>query len=216
MERTFLLGIAGGTGSGKTTVARQIAAGVGEKWVLLIEEDAYYRDLSHLPPEERAQVNFDHPQALDFDLLRRHLEQLRAGQAIERPVYDFATHTRRPETLRLEPRPLILVEGILVLAEPRIREVLDLKLFVDAPADLRFLRRLQRDLAERGRTVESVIAQYLATVRPMHEQFVEPSRQYADLVLPGDRPNAQALALVVAHLRTWLQGESASCPEMSA
>jgi len=196
----MVIGLAGGTGSGKTTLARGLVEALGAETVVWLEQDAYYRDLSHLPPADRARVNFDHPAALDVDLLAAHLRQLAAGQPIARPRYDFTTHTRRPETDRLTPRPVVLLEGHLILAEPRIRRWLDLKVFVEADPDLRFIRRLRRDLEERGRTLESILTQYLTTVRPMHQQFVEPSRRFADLILSGEGPVAAGVEQILAKL----------------
>lgn len=203
----MVIGIAGGTGSGKTTVAHRIRDGVGASWVTLLPQDAYYRDLSHLPAEERAQVNFDHPQAVDLDLLAAHIERLVEGQPVDRPVYDFATHTRRRETERVEARPVVLVEGILIFSEPRLRELQDLRIFLEADPDVRFIRRLQRDVRERGRSWEGVIEQYLATVRPMHLEFVEPSRRHAHIILPEAGDNEGGMGLVVEWVRAWLRGK---------
>lgn len=197
----LVVGVAGGTGSGKTTFARQLAARLPPASVAMLDHDAYYRDLSELTLEARAAVNFDHPDALESDLLAAHLRTLRAGRPIAKPCYDFATHTRRPDTERIEPRPVVIVEGILVLAASEIRSELDLKLFVDAPADLRVLRRLQRDVAERRRSIDSVIAQYRTTTRPMHDAFVEPSRIHADLVVPALQQNPLALEIAADALR---------------
>ncbi len=201
MMPTMVIGVAGGTGSGKTTVAQRIVTAVGKENIAYLPHDAYYYDLSCLPPEERAARNFDHPDALENDLLLRHLQALRRGETIEMPVYDFKTHTRRPETISIGPHRLVLVEGILVFADARLREAMDLKIFVDTDADIRFIRRLQRDIAERGRTMASVIKQYLETVRPMHLEFVEPSKRYADIIIPEGGFNMAALDMVIAHLR---------------
>ncbi len=198
---TFIIGIAGGSGSGKTTLARLIMERIGPESIAFLPHDAYYRDFSHLPPEERLKVNYDHPDTLETSLLIRHLQELKAGRAVERPVYDFATHARRSETVRVEPRPIVLVEGILVLAEPELRKMFDLKLFVDTDPDIRFIRRLQRDIRERGRTVEMVIEQYLSTVRPMHLEFVEPSKRYADLIIPEGGLNTVALEVILSRIR---------------
>ncbi len=203
-----VIGVAGGTGSGKTTVAGVILDRVGAHRITLLPQDAYYRDLSHLPPAERAQMNFDHPDALEMDLMVEHLQMLRGWKPIEMPVYDFTTHTRRPETKHVEPNPVILVEGILVLADARLRELMDVKLYVDTDADVRFIRRLKRDIEERGRTMESVIHQYLTTVRPMHLEFVEPTKRYADVIIPEGGFNQVAMDMVVARLGELLQGES--------
>lgn len=205
MRLPFVIGIAGGSGSGKTTVAQQILQRIGEERIAFLQHDAYYKDLSHLPPEERARVNFDHPDALETELLIRHIQLLREGQAVQVPVYDFTTHTRLSQTITVEPRPLILVEGILVFVEKALREQFDLKIFVDTDADIRFIRRLQRDIRERGRSMDSVIQQYLTTVRPMHLEFVEPSKRYADVIIPEGGYNMPALEMVVAHLEAWLR-----------
>lgn len=180
----MIIGICGGTGSGKTTIARKIFETVGRSNVVLVEQDSYYRNLSDMPPDERNHANFDHPDSHDNELLANHIKRLKSGYPIEMPVYDFKTHTRSVETEHIEPKPVVLVEGILIFAEPRISELLDVKVFVDTPDDIRFIRRLKRDIAERGRTVDSVIAQYFATVRPMHYEFVEPSKRNADLIIP--------------------------------
>jgi len=199
--------VAGGTGSGKTTVAQEILQRVGAEHVAYIPHDAYYRDLSHLPPHLRAQVNFDHPDALETDLLIEHVRALKAGQAVEIPVYDFTTHTRTRRTRRVEPAPVILVEGILVLTEPRLRELFDAKLYVDTDSDVRFIRRLRRDIGERGRTVEAVCEQYLSTVRPMHLEFVEPSKRYADVIIPEGGFNEVAIEMVAARIRSLMEGQ---------
>jgi uridine kinase len=178
------MAVAGGTGSGKTTVAREILRRVGAEHIAYIPHDAYYRDLTHLPEHLRAQINFDHPDSLETELLIEHLMILKMGRAVDIPIYDFTTHTRTGQTRHVVPAPVVLVEGILVLAEPRLREQFDAKLYVDTDADVRFIRRLRRDLAERGRTVESVCEQYLSTVRPMHVEFVEPSKRHADVIIP--------------------------------
>ena len=177
---------------------------VGSERIVHLEQDEYYRDLSHLPMEERRKVNFDHPDALETDLFVAHLAQLQAGQAVESPICDFATYTRLDRTRRLEPRPVILVEGILILAEKSVRERLDIKVFVDTDADLRFIRRLMRDTAQRGRTPESVVQQYLATVRPMHLEFVEPSKRYADIIVPRGGDNRVAMEMIVSRVLTLL------------
>jgi uridine kinase len=185
----MFIGICGGTGSGKTTFARKIIETVGQESVILIEQDSYYRNLVDMPLDERHHANFDHPDAIDSDLLVNHLKRLKSGLAVEMPIYDFKSHTRSIETIRLEPRPVVILEGILIFAEPRILGLLDVKVFVDTPDDIRFIRRLQRDIIERGRTAESVIAQYYATVRPMHFEFVEPSKRHADIIIPeGGNP----------------------------
>lgn len=192
----LVIGIAGGSGSGKTTVAQAILQRVGPERIAFLQHDAYYKDLSGLPPIQRAEVNFDHPNSLETDLLIRHIEQLKIGQPVEVPIYDFAHHSRTAQTYTVQPRGVILVEGILIFVEPALRGICDVKIFVDTDSDLRFIRRLQRDIAERGRTTESVIKQYLATVRPMHLEFVEPSKKFASIVVPEGGMNAVAIDLL--------------------
>lgn len=185
----MIIGICGGTGSGKTTIARRITEAVGRKNVILLEQDSYYRNLEDMPLDERRQTNFDHPDSIDSEMLMNHLKRLKGANSIEMPVYDFKTHTRLRETEHLEPKPVVIVEGILIFSEARVLSLLDVRVFVDTPDDIRFIRRLERDITERGRTVESVIAQYRATVRPMHYEFVEPSKRHADLIIPeGGNP----------------------------
>jgi uridine kinase len=200
----FLIGVAGGTGSGKTTVAERLAAMVGARDLGLVKLDCYYRDCSELPFEERAAINYDHPDAFDWPLLMGHLADLRSGLPAPMPVYDFAQHLRTDEVTTVEPGPVVVVEGILVLFEARLRDLLDLKVYVDTDADVRFIRRLQRDVADRGRTPASVIDQYLTTVRPMHLQFVEPSKRYADVIVPHGGLNAPAFDMLVARVRSLL------------
>lgn len=200
-----VIGVAGGTASGKTTVVEAILARVGYDRIVVIPHDAYYRDMSHLPFEERKQLNFDHPDALETELLIEHLKALRRGEPVRIPVYDFTEHRRLPETRRVEPEPVVVVEGILVFAEPELREMMDVRIYVDTDPDLRFIRRLKRDMAERGRTVESVINQYLETVRPMHLEFVEPSKRYADIIIPEGGFNEVALDLVAARVESLLR-----------
>jgi len=197
---SLIVGVAGGTGSGKTTVVRSLVTALGPEQVALLEQDAYYRDMSHLPPQERAARNYDHPDAIDERLLVDHLRALKAGQPVEAPCYDFVNHRRLAETRHVEARRCVVVEGILVLATKSIRSALDLKLYVETDADIRFIRRLRRDIEERGRTVENVIAQWEATVRPMHLQFVEPSKRHADLIIPEGGYNIMALDVILAHL----------------
>ena len=201
----IVIAVAGGTASGKTTVATKILERVGAEHIACIPHDAYYRDLSHLPPSERERVNFDHPDSLETELLIKNLKALRAGRTVEIPVYNFTTHTRKQETRRVAPARVILVEGILVLAEPELRELFDVKLYVDSAADVRFIRRLRRDIEERGRTVESVCEQYLGTVRPMHLEFVEPSKRYADVIIPKGGFNEVAIDMVAARIRGMLE-----------
>ncbi len=198
--KPVLIGVAGGSGSGKTTVSQAILDQVGRDRIAFIQHDSYYRDRSTLPLEERARINYDHPDSLETDLLVRQLKRLREGRAIEVPQYDFAHHTRRVETQTVQAHPIILVEGILIFVDRALRELFDIKIFVDTDADLRFIRRLTRDIAERGRTMESVIDQYLETVRPMHLEFVEPSKRYADLIIPEGGFNTIAIDMVVARI----------------
>ncbi|NWJ45642.1 MAG: uridine kinase [Chloroflexi bacterium] len=180
----LVIGVAGGTGSGKTTVARHIVENIGISLVVHLQHDSYYKDLSHMPFEERTRVNYDHPDSLDNDLLYQHLLDLRAGKPILMPIYDFVQHNRLSEPVFMEPCPVIVVDGILLFTDKRIRDLMELKIFVDTDADLRFIRRLRRDIKERGRSVDSVIEQYLTTVRIMHQEFVEPTKRYADLIIP--------------------------------
>ncbi len=196
----LLLGVAGGTGSGKTTVARRILEAVGETRIAFLEMDSYYKDIEWGTDADLLHHNFDHPEALDVDLLVAHLEALRAGRAIEVPVYDFVRHRRTAETVRVGPEPVVMLEGILVLALPEVRRLMDFKIYVDTDADIRFIRRLRRDLEERGRDVEDVMRQYLGSVRPMHLEFVEPSKRWADVIIPEGGENVVALDMVVARL----------------
>ncbi len=200
----LIIGVAGGTGSGKTTVAQTIVERVGRERIAWVQHDAYYRDQGGKPFEERARVNYDHPDSLETELLIAQLKLLRSGQAIEAPVYDFATHTRRRETRHIDPHSIILVEGILILSDPALRQLFDVKIFVDTDADLRLIRRLQRDMAERGRTFESVINQYIDTVRPMHLEFVEPSKRYANVIIPEGGFNMVALEMIISRIRALL------------
>ncbi len=197
----MIIGICGGTGSGKTTVANRILATVSADEVIFLQQDSYYRNLNDMPLDYRQEVNFDHPDALDNDLLVKHIRRLKAGAGVELPIYDFKTHSRLAETRHVEPKPIIIVEGILIFADARLLEEMDIKIFVDTPDDIRFIRRLRRDLAERGRTVESVIEQYLATVRPMHMQFVEPSKRYADVIIPEGGHNLVSIDLISVKIR---------------
>ena len=202
----LLLGIAGGTGSGKSTIAANIASGLPEGSVTVIDHDAYYRDHSNVPFDEREKVNYDHPDALDNALLIQHLDQLRAGKTVEIPQYDFTNHTRRAETRTVVPTPLIVVEGILVFVEEAVRSRLDVKIFVDTDADIRVFRRIRRDLEKRGRSFQSIRDQYYRTVRPMHLQFVEPSKRWADLIIPEGGDNRVALDMILGKLRDVLSG----------
>jgi len=201
MKTPVIIGIAGGTGSGKTTVARSIYDRVGKDRIEWISHDSYYRNFDALTPEERHRINFDHPDSLETELLARHLDVLMKGSSVDVPVYDFTTHARKPdETHRVEPRKVVIVEGILVLAEAELRKRIDIKLFVDTPADIRFVRRLMRDIRSRGRSLESVVEQYMTTVRPMHEEFVEPSKRYADLIIPEGGENMVAIDAIISRV----------------
>ena len=205
MKTPVTIGIAGGTGSGKTTVARAIYDRVGSSRIEWISHDSYYRNFEGLSIDQRHKINFDHPDSLETELLVRHLDVLGKGSAVEVPLYDFAAHARRTETQRVEPRRVVIVEGILVLAEPELRKRIDIKLFVDTPADIRFMRRLMRDIQTRGRSLESVVHQYMTTVRPMHEEFVEPSKRYADLIIPEGGENQVALDAIIARVEHLLR-----------
>ena len=200
----IVIGLAGGTGSGKTTVANVILERVGAERIAYLPHDAYYRSLADLPPAQRDAINWDHPNALDTDLMIEQVTALKAGHPIELPVYDFMTYARTADTVRVQPQAIILVEGILIFADARLRRLFDMKIFVDTDADLRFIRRLRRDIAERGRTAESVIRQYLATVRPMHLEFVEPSKRYADIIVPEGGRNEVAMEMIVARIQSLL------------
>jgi uridine kinase len=202
-----VLGVAGGTGSGKTTVARAILDGVGAERIALIEQDSYYRDVDWRSETELLHHNFDHPSALDNELLVSHIAALKAGHPIEVPIYDFVRHRRTARTKRVEPQPVILLEGILIFVEPNLRELLDFKIYVDTDADLRLIRRLGRDMSERGRTVQDVLRQYLESVRPMHLEFVEPSKRWADIIIPEGGENKVALEMVIAHVEQLLGGK---------
>jgi uridine kinase len=197
----MIIGICGGTGSGKTTVANRILETVSADEVCFIQQDLYYRNLKDMPLDYRNAANFDHPDAIDNELLANHLKKLQAGEPVELPIYDFRTHSRLPATTPIEPKSIVIVEGILIFAEPRLLEQMDIKVFVDTPDDVRFIRRLQRDIAERGRTLDSVIEQYLATVRPMHMQFVEPSKRFADVIIPEGGHNMVSIDLISGKIR---------------
>jgi uridine kinase len=200
LDRPFVVGIAGGTGSGKTTVAHKLASAMPPGRCVTIEHDAYYRDQGHLSPEDRATINYDHPASLESTLLAVHLRELRGGRAVEVPTYDFATYTRRPETRTVEPARVIVVEGILVFSEAVLREQMDIKIFVDTDPDIRLMRRIRRDIEQRGRSFQSVRDQYYATVRPMHLEYVEPSKRWADLIIPEGGNNRVALDIVLGRL----------------
>jgi uridine kinase len=204
----LVIGIAGGSGSGKTTLANLLRERVGADRIAYLPHDAYYKDLSDLPPNQRMEINFDHPDSLDSALLIQHVQQLRDNRAIDLPLYDFKTHTRTRNTQRIEPKPVIMVEGILIFADPELRKLMDVKIFVDTDADIRFIRRLERDIHERGRTTEMVVHQYLNTVRPMHLDFVEPSKRYADVIVPEGGLNTVAMEMVAARLEAMLRGEA--------
>jgi uridine kinase len=203
----MIIGICGGTGSGKTTIARKIVETVGRRNVILVEQDSYYRNLADMPLDARRQTNFDHPDSIDSEMLVNHLKRLKGGLAIEMPVYDFKTHTRRSDTEKIQPKPVVIVEGILIFAEPRVLDLLDVRVFVDTPGDIRFIRRLERDIIERGRTAESVIAQYYATVRPMHFEFVEPSKRHADIIVPEGAQTGVTVEMLCGMVREKLRDE---------
>ncbi|HJR60966.1 MAG TPA: uridine kinase [Vicinamibacterales bacterium] len=200
--KPFVIGVAGGSGSGKTTVVRQIVNSLGDDQVSLLEHDRYYRNRGDLRLEERAALNYDHPDALETDLLVEHVKSLRAGEPVAVPVYDFARYAREAETMTLPPRRAIIVEGILIFTDPELRNLMDVKVFVDADDDTRFIRRLQRDISERGRTVASVIDQYLGSVKPMHLEFVEPSKRYADIIIPLGGHNTVAIDMLLTLIRS--------------
>jgi uridine kinase len=206
--KPIIIGVAGGTASGKTTVSEAILERVGREHIAYIQHDSYYRDLSHLPLTERAKLNFDHPDALETELLVAHLCKLQTGEPVEVPLYDFATYRRTGKTRRVAPRRVVLVEGILIFADKELRDMMDVKLYVDTDADLRLIRRLQRDIRERERSLESVIHQYLETVRPMHLEFVEPSKRYADIIIPAGGFNEAAIEMVVARIQRLLGSEA--------
>jgi uridine kinase len=203
----MIIGICGGTGSGKTTVANRILESVSAEEVAFLQQDSYYRNLDEMPLDFRQAINFDHPDAIDNDLLVEHIKALKAGRAVDLPVYDFKRHTRLGETRRMEPRPITIVEGILVFADARLRAEMDIKVFVDTPDDIRFIRRLRRDMVERGRSIDYVIEQYLTTVRPMHMQFVEPSKRYADVIIPEGGFNLVSIDLISGKIRERLGRE---------
>ena len=196
MGNPVVIGVAGGSGSGKSTVARELFRQFQHDSVTMIEQDSYYKDQSHLSVEERSLTNYDHPFAFDNDLLLFHLQELIEGRAIEKPIYDFKVHNRRPETVRVEPTDVIIMEGLLILEDERIRNLMDIKVFVDTDADVRILRRIVRDIEERGRSLDSVVNQYLHVVRPMHLQFIEPTKRYADVIIPEGGYNRVALDLL--------------------
>ncbi len=204
MKKGILIGIAGASGSGKTLVARTIIESLGEKKAIMIQEDSYYKDLTDIPYDDRAGKNFDHPDAFDHHLLIRQLSELAGGMAISHPVYDYSTHSRTTETRRIDAHTIVILEGILILAEPALRDLLDIKIFIDTPLDTCFIRRLRRDIHERGRSVDSVIQQYTDTVRPMYLQFIEPSKRYADIIIPRGGKNLIAIDIITAKIRALL------------
>ncbi|WP_232797999.1 uridine kinase [Salinibacter altiplanensis] len=205
MTPPVVIGIAGGSGSGKTTVLNHIIEEFGSDPIAILDHDAYYQDLAHLSPEKRAHFNFDHPDALETSLMRDHLDRLVEGETIEKPVYDFTTHTRREETETVEPRPVIIIEGILVLAEPALEERMDIKIYVDAADDIRLMRRIRRDMQERDRSIEGILRQYERTVRPMHLEFVEPSKREADIIIPRGGHNEVAIQMVMSRIQELLR-----------
>ncbi|MCC5911479.1 MAG: uridine kinase [Clostridiaceae bacterium] len=210
MNRPILIGIAGGTGSGKSTVANAIFKSQPEKNIAIIQQDSYYKDQSHLTLEERINTNYDHPLAFDTELLIKHLDMLLQNKAINKPIYDFERHTRKEETEIVQPRDIIILEGIMILDDPNTRKMLDIKIFVDTDADVRIIRRIVRDIKERGRTLDSVISQYLTTVRPAHLQFVEPNKKYADIIIPEGGFNQVAIDIMTAKIQSIIEGRNKS------
>lgn len=208
MHRPVVIGVAGGSGSGKTSVSKAIYESFKGHSILMLEQDYYYKDQSHLPFEERLKTNYDHPLAFDTDLLIEHIEQLLRYEPIEKPVYDYSIHTRSDQVIDVESKDVIILEGILVLEDERLRDLMDIKLFVDTDADIRIIRRLQRDIQERGRTLDSVIDQYVNVVRPMHNQFIEPTKRYADIIIPEGGHNHVAIDLMVTKIQTILEQKS--------
>ena len=210
MENEFgneiiIIGIAGGTASGKTTVVRKLMKSFKNRSVGWLDLDSYYKDFSDLTPEERNDINFDHPQSIDFQLLSKHLSQLKSGQTIEKPIYDFATHLRQKKTVTVNPSRILILEGILIFVDKKLRSLMDMKIFVDAPDDIRILRRLERDIKERGRTFENVKKQYLDTVRPMHMEFIETTKQYADIIIPSGGQNHAAINMIIGGINDLLR-----------
>ena len=208
MNRPILIGITGGTGSGKSTIAREIYKQFGDSTIAMIEQDSYYKDQSNLSYEQRIKTNYDHPDAFDTSLLVKHLNLLLEGKVIEKPIYDFELHNRKKETVIVKSKEIIIFEGILVLAEKILRDMLDIKIYVDTDADVRFIRRLTRDISERGRTTDSVINQYLKVVKPMHEQFTEPTKRHADIIIPEGGHNKVAIDIITANISQILQKQN--------
>ena len=205
MKDCIIIGVAGGSGSGKTTVANNLVKAFKSEDAVLVEQDAYYRELLNMSIEEKAKVNFDHPDSIEFELLRKHLEMLKEGKSIDRPIYDFTTHSRKEGAVRINSSKIIIVEGILIFAVPEIRELLDVKIFVDTDADEMILRRIERDMNERGRSFESVKNQYLTTVKPMFLEFCEPSKRYADVIIPRGGENKVAIDMIISNLKGYLE-----------
>lgn len=204
MSKTIVIGICGGTGSGKTTVAREIFNSLPEKKVSIIQQDAYYKDQTHLTMDERVKTNYDHPFAFDTELLIKHVKTLMSGNRIDKPVYDFANHNRSVETELIEAKDILILEGFMILEDKRLRDLMDIKIFVDTDADVRIVRRIQRDIEERGRTLNSVIEQYLTTVKPSHEQFIEPTKKFADIIIPEGGFNTVAIDIMVSKVQSIL------------
>ncbi len=205
----MIIGICGGTGSGKTTIAREIVEAVGRQNVVLIEQDSYYRNLSDMPLDERHQANFDHPDSIDSDMLVNHIMRLKQGLIVEMPLYDFKTHTRSDRIEIIEPKPVVIVEGILIFAEPRVLDLLDVRVYVDTPDDVRLMRRLKRDFDERGRSFERTLDQYARTIRPMHSEFVEPSKRHADIIIPEGAQMGVSVKFLCGMVREKLKEEQA-------
>lgn len=204
-DKRLLIGICGGTGSGKTTVAKAIFRSFPEKNIAILEQDSYYKDQAHLTMEERVQTNYDHPLSFDTDLLLDHLKRLVSGEPIAKPIYDFSIHTRSDLTISVEPRDIIILEGIMILEDQRLRDLMDIKIFVDTDADIRIIRRIKRDMEERKRTLDSVIKQYIQTVKPAHEQFIEPYKKFADLIIPEGGHNKVAIEVMVSTVKAWVK-----------